>query len=314
MAGRKAITVTIALLLTTAILFAVAMSAFVFTQKTQRAAQGTAEVATSNLLQRWATCGKLESYVYNVVDNNATAVLRNCGFRPIDLSRMQALIKTGTGEGCKFLLTSSNCANCAGRLGVGSYVALKINGSAVQCETGGAQIIKLSEIMSHNVGASTDILMSDRDGTFSAAQTFQPTTIVDCKPTLDDPGDQCDDTSNSFDYVLTNLGNAADVITISAANSSNGGVINDIYSGACGGVSALPAGSMQKSQFSPSSGDTQLSFLLAPKQQEEFCVNVTVNCGVAPNIKNFVVTATSGNCGLVKFIDPFAVSCNCTIG
>ncbi len=209
MAGHKAITTVIAVLLVTAITLAVAMSAFTFIQKTQRSAQGITETSTSSFLQRAATCGKLVSFKFNPVTNISEAVVRNCGFRDIDLSHdnLQIIVKT-QAESCVFKLNSTNCANCIGKLGIGSFTALQINASAVYCAS------TLADLLNAAIGQNVEIVMSDTSASFSTATTFVPMPIVVCDFGLNRPSAIVNVTA-CYNYTILNKGNAPDKFEIS---------------------------------------------------------------------------------------------------
>jgi len=209
MAGRKAITIIIAVLLVTAITLAVALSAFVFIQKTQRSAQGIAEVSTGNLLERFATCGKLVSFKFNPITNMSEAVLRNCGFKDIDLGNdnLWLVVKTQP-KSCSFTLNSANCANCVGKLGIGSFAALQINTSAIYCAS------TLADVLNAVVGQNVEVVITDKSSSFSAAATFVPEAIVSCGASFSKTPDIVND-SACYNYTLRNIGNAPDAFKIS---------------------------------------------------------------------------------------------------
>lgn len=210
MAGRKAITIIIAVLLVTAITLASALSAFVFIQKTQRSAQGIAEVSAGNLLERFSTCGKIVSFNFNKVNNMSEAVLKNCGFRDIDLGddNLWMTIKTQT-KSCAFTLNSANCANCIGKLGIGSFVSLQINTSAVYCAS------TLADVLNAVIGQNVEVVISDKATSFSAATTFVPGAIVSCGIWLSQPANQSGvGDVFCYNYTTQNTGNAPDVFRV----------------------------------------------------------------------------------------------------
>lgn len=209
MAGRKAITTIIAVLLVVAITLAVALSAFTFIQKTQRSAQGITETSTSGFLQRAATCGKLVSFKFNPVTNISEAVLRNCGFRDIDLSNdnLQIMVKT-QDKSCVFKLNSTNCPNCVGKLGIGSFIALQINTSAVYCAS------TLADLLNAVVGQNVNVVLADKSASFSTATTFVPEPIVVCGTGLSPIHPCLSGGQLCFNYTLSNTGNAKDNFTV----------------------------------------------------------------------------------------------------
>jgi archaellin len=208
MAGHKAISTIVAVLLVTAITLAVALSAFTFIQKTQRSAQGITETSTSTFLQRASTCGKLVSFKFNPVTNISEAIIKNCGFRDIDLSNdnLQIMVKT-QAESCVFKLNSTNCANCIGKLGIGSFTALQINASAVYCAS------TLADLLNAAIGQNVQVVMSDTYASFNTATTFVPAPVVVCDFGLNRPSAIVNVTA-CYNYTITNLGNAPDKFTI----------------------------------------------------------------------------------------------------
>ncbi|MEM2874139.1 MAG: hypothetical protein QW063_01675, partial [Candidatus Nanoarchaeia archaeon] len=156
--AAKGVTIVIALIIATAIMLATAASAFFFFQKVQVQTQGQTESAQSALLARFATCIKLVSFKFNPVDNTSQAVIRNCGFREIELSdnNLIFIIKMPSGESCTFSLNSSNCATCIGKVGVGSFATLNINASAIPCSS------TLADLLHKAIGQSVEIILSDK--------------------------------------------------------------------------------------------------------------------------------------------------------
>jgi hypothetical protein len=204
MAGRKAITTIIAILLAVMLTLAVSLSAFLFIQKTQKSAQGVTESSFYNFMQRTSSCAKLASFKFNPVTNISEMVIKNCGFREIDLSNenLHLLIKT-QDKSCAFTLNSTNCANCVGKLGIGSFVTLQINASAVYCAS------TLADLLNAAVGQTVEIVLFDKASSFNAAITFIPEPVVICNAGLNRPPD-ANNASWCYNYTLINLGNAPD--------------------------------------------------------------------------------------------------------
>jgi hypothetical protein len=280
MAGRKAITIIVALLMVMAITIAVALSAFTFLQKTQHTAQGATETGMSNLLQRWTTCGKLVSIDYNKATKMADMVLRNCGFREIALGNdnLQLIFKT-PAESCVFSLNSANCPNCVGKLGVGAFTALQINASAIYCAS------TLADVLDAVTSQSVDVTLSDQSTSFIAATTFIPAKIVTCRIDLVNVSTQ-NASVYCTSYNVTNRGNVNDTIllTVTAIDASGFVRSGNAYEG---GPISLTC---------PGPAITKVT--LAPGQTQGLALNKSCQGNANPCSQTGVIqlTATSTNC------------------
>jgi hypothetical protein len=129
----KGVTTIIAIILAVAITMAVALSAFTFVQRTERAALGQTEASTTVLEQRFSTCARLTDTAF-LADNTLQMTIKNCGFR-VYTPENNFIVKLSFADGnvCTFLLSSNNCDACNQTIGVGASAILNVNTTKVTC-------------------------------------------------------------------------------------------------------------------------------------------------------------------------------------
>jgi flagellin-like protein len=258
MAGRKAITPIIAVILLTMITLAVALSASTFFSKMQSSAQGTTEASASRLMATWGTCAKIVSFKFNPITNQSEAILKNCGFRDINLENenLQLVVKTSEGS-CVFKLNSTNCANCVGKIGIGAFTALQINASAIYCAS------TLADLLHKVVGEKVEVIISDKSASFIIATTFIPENIVNCGLSLNSPPDQNVTGNNPqvacYNYSIQNGGNAIDTYSLYYTKTL-----------------AEPTATVNIKQYSNCSGTDISSITVSPGQTKYFGLRVEV--------------------------------------
>jgi len=301
MAGHKGVTITIALLLAVAMTVAVAAGAFFFFQKFQQQQQGQTESMQTSLLKKLATCIKLESYNFNPIDNSSEAVIRNCGFRELDLGNdtLNLMFKTPIGKNCAFTLNSQNCGNCVGKLGIGSFVALQINASAVSCSS------TLADLLNEVVGQVVTVVLSDKGASFSSSVTFIPEGFVTCTIGMSSPADQMKappdppppTSTFCYDYSITNNGNAQDTFTVNLDFIESPSIIfNNFYNGAgCVPGNMLPVA-------------TPFTTTLPKGQTASFSYNVTITDSNWNYWWLTTIRANSANCASAFVKDK---TCSC---
>jgi|GEM_PF-4115735 len=214
MHGHKGISIIVAIILVVAITLTLAVVLFSFVQTTQRTAQGQTQSETSQLFVRASSSLRIIDTPIIGADNTTKLVLRNTGFREIDIgeNNLNIIVRVpSTGEACSFTLNSTNCALCTGNMSVGSIRAIDVNNTAVACDGG-----TLSDIFTRNNGFRADLTLSDRAASFVTSQSFDISTVTICRVSLSSPPDQVHGSATSsdllfcFNYSVQNLGNIVD--------------------------------------------------------------------------------------------------------
>ena len=281
MAGRKAITPIIAVILLTMITLAVALSASTFFSKMQSSAQGTTEASASRLMATWGTCAKIVSFKFNPITNQSEAILKNCGFRDISLENenLQLIVKTSEGS-CVFKLNSTNCANCVGKIGIGAFTALQINASAIYCAS------TLADLLHKVVGEKVEVIISDKSASFIIATTFIPENIVNCNFEVlnlssEDVLSGTNSSTGEFcvNYTLRYYGNTNDTLVVTGPNTIGW------------------ANARLNKSLGCTSGSTRFATVtLKPGDVQNF--SLYIRCGTDRDTADFDIKST--NCGSIR--------------
>ncbi|MEM2954403.1 MAG: hypothetical protein QW625_00405 [Candidatus Nanoarchaeia archaeon] len=169
---KKAITVTISLLIILGATIAIAIGAWIFISKLQIQSQGSTEASQNQFLANLGKCARLISFYYNSIDNETQIVVKNCGRSEIELAN-QTILQISIGDkNCFLTLNEPNCINCAKKIALYETVIFDLNSSAY-CENE-----PLANILSRNIGVQGTAKLTF--GAFSTSTIFTPQEIMTC--------------------------------------------------------------------------------------------------------------------------------------